>query len=135
MGSSVGFICFISTHDLTKRSTSRFRLNFRCFSYFNSRPHEEVDLDRFAFECDIIDISTHDLTKRSTLWAFLQWQDSFYFNSRPHEEVDNGPGDNLIVHRYFNSRPHEEVDEYTSSPIYTPVISTHDLTKRSTLEL
>ena len=56
----------------------------------------------------------------------------WYFNSRPHEEVDLFVAILSLPIHYFNSRPHEEVDEYTSSPIYTPVISTHDLTKRST---
>ena len=33
----------------------------------------------------------------------------------------------------FNSRPHEEVDEITIMRFVTIVISTHDLTRRSTL--
>ena len=34
---------------------------------------------------------------------------------------------------YFNSRPHEEVDEEEITITYEDAISTHDLTKRSTV--
>ena len=55
------------------------------------------------------------------------------FNSRPHEEVD-------LWHRAlgnqcncFNSRPHEEVDNNDEDTHNHLDVSTHDLTKRSTL--
>ena len=92
-GSIEKMITFIiSTHDLTRRSTKvciaslvfgSFQLTTSqggrrrgCPSsgretYFNSRPHKEVDNTAFYW---------HN--------AFI-----FYFNSRPHKEVDN--------HRYF----------------------------------
>ncbi len=56
---------FISTHDLTKRSTFSRPAQRLSFLYFNSRPHEEVDL-RPQNCCQLFCISTHDLTKRST---------------------------------------------------------------------
>ena len=76
----------ISTHDLTRRSTHRkqkrkvaniFQLTTsrggrqlsgrrtQSYSYFNSRPHEEVDLLSVRKK-SLSDISTHDLTRRST---------------------------------------------------------------------
>ena len=55
----------ISTHDLTKRSTFSRPAQRLSFLYFNSRPHEEVDL-RPQNCCQLFCISTHDLTKRST---------------------------------------------------------------------
>ena len=56
----------ISTHDLTKRSTFSRPAQRLSFLYFNSRPHEEVDL-RPQNCCQLFCISTHDLTKRSTI--------------------------------------------------------------------
>ena len=57
----------VSTHDLTKRSTS------------TDSPHTGN-----------LDVSTHDLTKRSTLRCLLSGLYQQCFNSRPHEEVDVG---------------------------------------------
>ena len=80
-------------------------------------------------------ISTHDLTKRSTRWLELMAKPSKNFNSRPHEEVDCPDEGTTESEGDFNSRPHEEVDmEYTRTGDGTSLISTHDLTKRSTLE-
>ena len=100
----------ISTHDLTKRST-------------------EDGLIEVCF----VDVSTHDLTKRSTLQRFHRFFSGGCFNSRPHEEVD-------LWHRAlgnqcncFNSRPHEEVDNNDEDTHNHLDVSTHDLTKRSTL--
>ena len=100
----------VSTHDLTKRSTSVAADRFDCRSSFNSRPHEEVDQSG--------EIPSSINTKR--------------FNSRPHEEVDGmvkNPGvkvetfqlttsrrgrrkNSMLLKKRgcFNSRPHEEVD-------------------------
>ena len=99
---------------------------------FNSRPHEEVDLS-LSIAKDFLDVSTHDLTKRSTLQRFHRFFSGGCFNSRPHEEVD-------LWHRAlgnqcncFNSRPHEEVDNNDEDTHNHLDVSTHDLTKRSTL--
>ena len=78
---------FVSTHDLTKRSTfckCQQRKNTVCF---NSRPHEEVDWQALSF------------------FTF-----QYCFNSRPHEEVDIDTLFDRLSLRCFNSRPHEEVD-------------------------
>ena len=57
---------YLSTHDLTKRSTPFIRITPYLVYSFNSRPHEEVDgsVSRTLQEGNL---STHDLTKRSTL--------------------------------------------------------------------
>ncbi len=100
---------------------------------FNSRPHEEVDRQLRSIKC-------HRL----------------HFNSRPREEVDisycprraglllfqltTSQGGRLIRSvntancLYFNSRPHEEVDRIRLFQTVESIISTHDLTKRSTLD-
>ena len=99
---------------------------------FNSRPHEEVDRQLRSIKC-------HRL----------------HFNSRPREEVDisycprraglllfqltTSQGGRLIRSvntancLYFNSRPHEEVDRIRLFQTVESIISTHDLTKRSTI--
>ena len=125
---------FISTHDLTKRSTQVPEVINRLVENFNSRPHEEVDtaylqtpLEYRLFQLTTSrrgrppvwrmdgrtsSISTHDLTKRSTGVSVAC----------------------IIIAKNFNSRPHEEVDPQASDHIHqTQGISTHDLTKRSTV--
>ena len=85
-----------------------FFLSILCF---NSRPHEEVDRS----------LRENGFTPES-------------FNSRPHEEVDvqaQRTGD--AEGRRFNSRPHEEVDNALGVSLPCSSVSTHDLTKRSTL--
>ena len=57
----------ISTHDLTRRSTALLICSFIIIFYFNSRPHEEVDIITFVLELKTLVISTHDLTRRSTV--------------------------------------------------------------------
>ena len=124
-------ICsIISTHDLTKRSTyisgdngnlgifqlttSRrgrlFAISFPLVVlYFNSRPHEEVDLIGYRLIPDCY-ISTHDLTKRSTL------KGNFCVMNSAFQLTTSRRGRPLVVLYkayvpvYFNSRPHEEVD-------------------------
>ena len=54
------------------------------------------------------------------------------FNSRPHAEVDLGCYVFCDSDVSFNSRPHAEVDYYPASAFHTFVLSTHDLTQRST---
>ena len=80
-------------------------------SYFNSRPHEEVDNEPKCFIGFNLNISTHDLTKRSTIISLSLRFIGQSFNSRPHEEVD-------VVEIILNCT--------------LRIISTHDLTKRST---
>ena len=124
----------ISTHDLTRRSTTeRFVLAYPN-SYFNSRPHKEVDniyaaatrntdisthdltrrstnIQRLPHSCRRI--STHDLTRRSTVARLLVIRHDLHFNSRPHKEVDLAAVAECFAVDYFNSRPHKEVDTVT----------------------
>ena len=58
-----------------------------------------------------------------------------YFNSRPHEEVDEDGNEKVPEYVNFNSRPHEEADCKKGVTWKPSVISTHDLTKRSTYRL
>ena len=188
----------ISTHDLTKRSTfishatiiahlfqlttsRRGRLssssdNSSKNSYFNSRPHEEVDEGRRDFYNGLLDFNSrpHEevdglrrqdgdpllefqltTSRRGRPWRLYGPAAAFHFNSRPHEEVDVMPIPPSLLFTYFNSRPHEEVDVMPIPPslLFTyfnsrpheevdlqrpdgseaaGLISTHDLTKRST---
>ena len=122
--------------------------------HFNSRPHEEVDNSEYIINNErnisthdltkrstfifrsitaLLDISTHDLTKRSTLRVkfiagpFQLFQLTTSRRGRPCSHVP------FSTNKYFNSRPHEEVDlAFRNSQKITFVISTHDLTKRST---
>ena len=99
----------LSTHDLTKRSTMGAAGSWRLRQPFNSRPHEEVDSD-----------------------GLLRWTGDRTFNSRPHEEVDNVVKATWNIFGTFNSRPHEEVDDGIKNFWKGVILSTHDLTKRST---
>ena len=99
----------ISTHDLTKRSTATG-----------------------AVPCGVLCISTHDLTKRSTMEGrcVLCWKRFQLTTSRRGRLVISlSPS----FSRYFNSRPHEEVDAAMPGGHPARKISTHDLTKRSTI--
>ena len=123
----------ISTHDLTRRSTflpavSPARFVFQLttsqggrrvtasivpplLSYFNSRPHKEVDFRGRRLKSRAVNISTHDLTRRSTrIYRFIP---------------------STLLH--FNSRPHKEVDFKEGRMMLNEIISTHDLTRRSTI--
>ena len=78
---------------------------------FNSRPHAEVDSP-----------------------LHLQSFSAFPpFNSRPHAEVDRANLINDGAYNPFNSRPHAEVDPVHCDNPCRAVLSTHDLTQRSTL--
>ena len=77
-------------------------------------------------------ISTHDLTRRSTLFTGKLWQDREFQlttsrGGRP-RPFRSGP---FFTH--FNSRPHEEVDGEDPKHNSGNCISTHDLTRRSTV--
>ena len=59
---------------------------------------------------------------------------ALYFNSRPRKEVDRMYFFEKKTYEHFNSRPREEVDSLISSLLLRYIsISTHDLTRRSTL--
>ena len=99
----------VSTHDLTKRSTH---------------------LNAICSKCG--DVSTHDLTKRSTDGFVGRFLFQFMF-----QLTTSRRGRRQIVSPHqvairFNSRPHEEVDVDVGFVSGALVVSTHDLTKRST---
>ena len=56
---------YLSTHDLTRRSTPWSLYIFHRSPSFNSRPHKEVDCLSRYFQAFYF-LSTHDLTRRST---------------------------------------------------------------------
>ena len=101
--------CIISTHDLARRSTrdgeepKRAHL-FQLTTSQGGRP--EWRLEKIGKSS----LSTHDLARRSTLAIVRDEQVCYYFNSRPHEEVDLVLVENDHLYWYFNSRPREEVD-------------------------
>ena len=126
------FCIYISTHDLTRRSTVTGRCLRLSASYFNSRPHKEVDsispnrtektvristhdLTRRSTSCcipsiTVLIISTHDLTRRSTT-VFADPPNCTLF------QLTTSQGGRLLPYRlnpnalHFNSRPHKEVDQ------------------------
>ena len=68
--------------------------------------------------------------------AFLIWL--FFillliFNSRPHAEVDPDSYWTIDRNTSFNSRPHAEVDKGVGVLPIREILSTHDLTQRSTV--
>ena len=144
----------ISTHDLTKRSTTTWQLDrrqkgFQLTTSRRGRPgFFSVALIVFTFQLT---------TSRRGRQAFeLMKQGALIFQlttsrrGRPFWIISvvcnkvfqlttsrRGRRDMLRpqarLNLYFNSRPHEEVDAISAGVILSLVISTHDLTKRSTL--
>ena len=126
----------------------------RCSStYFNSRPHEEVDKQWFR-RCLMVNISTHDLTKRSTSPRLLAFRELIFQlttsrRGRPYIALNN---EYHMPFQLTTSRRGRLMDKLES--VETEVfqlttsrrgrlvddkgyfggkgISTHDLTKRST---
>ena len=99
---------FLSTHDLTKRSTIKIH----------------VISDRLYFQ-----LTTSRRGRRNHVNLYKQ---RLSFNSRPHEEVDEDVKRAGEKRKTFNSRPHEEVDLGDTHKSLYFHLSTHDLTKRST---
>ncbi len=76
---------------------------------FNSRPHEEVDVE--ADDQETIRTIFQLTTSRRGRQIFERKSTSVgHFNSRPHEEVDGEEMERILQECDFNSRPHEEVD-------------------------
>ena len=125
------FCIYISTHDLTRRSTVTGRCLRLSASYFNSRPHKEVDMqDLLHVPCmGYFNSRPHKEVDSNWYWR-VSW--ITYFNSRPHKEVDVYLIIGVISIPHFNSRPHKEVDLEKFETSERKVISTHDLTRRST---
>ena len=147
----------ISTHDLTRRST--FTATFSADTgfafqlttsqggrrycrkallhnqHFNSRPHKEVDDGTASYRDKHGRISTHDLTKRSTcICHYSSCSSKFQLTtSRRGRQLAQDRMTDAYVG--FNSRPHEEVDAILLPFWRLNIVSTHDLTKRSTLTI
>ena len=103
---------FISTHDLTKRSTRRCRSKI-WFDIISTHDLTKRSTQVMLSQSLRSAISTHDLTKRSTRGERKAHPNPSHFNSRPHEEVDDNTGCGFpLMVLYFNSRPHEEVDNH-----------------------
>ena len=102
----------ISTHDLTKRSTLK-----ECV------------------EQGGVLISTHDLTKRSTRLLRESLLMIMLFQLTTSRRGRQKSAEYWSINTHFNSRPHEEVDCKKGVTWKPSVISTHDLTKRSTYRL
>ena len=104
---------FLDSFQLTTSQGGRraWTGNVFCGYYFNSRPHKEVDTDAPK---KLPSTNAFQLTTSQGGRRFLQCG----FN---------------CVYKYFNSRPHKEVDFYKCCCKLIIIISTHDLTRRSTL--
>ena len=98
---------------------------------FNSRPHEEVDVLRESAACNTI-VSTHDLTRRSTIIHYSSLPTVMFQLTTSRGGRPSAAKRKRNV-RCFNSRPHEEVDCSVYCWVCTSSVSTHDLTRRSTL--
>ena len=107
--SSQVYIFDLSTHDLTRRSTRlHHRVELELIS-FNSRPHKEVDLAELA-DLPVFFLSTHDLTRRSTV-AYLKKKYSISLST--HDLTRRSTYHPVTLLQFlgsFNSRPHKEVD-------------------------
>ena len=99
---------FISTHDLTRRSTEALEIGLQDFDIStHDLTRRSTCSDGYFLGVEVI--STHDLTRRSTpffvgLTSILSFQLTTSRGGRPIELGNR----NLTEH--FNSRPHEEVD-------------------------
>ena len=124
---------------------------------FNSRPHTEVDgdvsctpLNRSLSTHDLtrrstswkqsnnpmLCLSTHDLTRRSTVIAETEKPGFLSFNSRPHTEVDASRDfvrSFSVVFQLTTSHGGRRLFRLLSILRYH--LSTHDLTRRSTVRL
>ncbi len=144
----------ISTHDLTKRSTS-FNFNLFTKTKFQLTTSRRGRLKNPGVKVETKLISTHDLTKRSTLFSLRSdglypisthdltkrstdlIQSSLVMESiSTHDLTKRSTMEQYqksFIMEHFNSRPHEEVDRsQLEADQLLWSISTHDLTKRST---
>ena len=122
---------YLSTHDLTRRSTIRSDIHSRGRSSFNSRPHKEVDtLDIHSSTGEGLSthditrrstvvachnfteriLSTHDLTRRSTLPDFIHYEVQKLSTHDLTRRSTSAGGSQRASRVSFNSRPHKEVD-------------------------
>ena len=101
-------------------------------TYFNSRPHEEVDMCKKAqvFHALTFQLTTSRRGRRFV--SFFLKQES-YFNSRPHEEVDKRSIAGYMLEASISTHDLTKRSTISCTCDYLATyISTHDLTKRST---
>ena len=122
----------ISTHDLTRRSTAYIigeGLTDAAFQLTTSQGGRRLRCKRIDIE-KRFQLTTSQGGRHYGRKFMVRWT---HFNSRPHKEVDPAGTDTGRMWLYFNSRPHKEVDIHCCPTASTQTISTHDLTRRSTL--
>ena len=123
----------VSTHDLTKRSTHRFFLFSIFWKRFNSRPHEEVDLTLFrllSMMC-VFQLTTSRRGRRN--WSIglimeVLFQLTTSRRGRPGESAEWGDNRGVSTHDLT-----KRSTLFREKIVSCLEVSTHDLTKRSTL--
>ena len=104
-------------------------------STFNSRPHKEVDMDMGVYQCNQ-GLSTHDLTRRSTN-PFLYISSYIWF----FQLTTSQGGRRKSTNKYTVFTVFQLTTSQGGRPrlrvwiSWTKQLSTHDLTRRSTLLL
>ena len=123
----------LSTHDLTQRSTEHLQMQDEKIDTFNSRPHAEVDKLRIMVmkSCCSFNSRPHaEVDQYGTLWRCVKG--SFQLTTSRRGRPFHPRGAPQHTHS-FNSRPHAEVDRPHKNRLTHGILSTHDLTQRSTL--
>ena len=123
--------------------------------YFNSRPHKEVDKKERMITDEVEDFNSRphkevDYTDYRIYYYSKTFQLTTSQGGRPVQvsvlvtvfvfQLTTSQGGRRVTNCvsvfdsiYFNSRPHKEVDRIHKFSCYKIDISTHDLTRRSTL--
>ena len=111
------------------------RLNLLSFRFrvehFNSRPHKEVDMvvDPVSGYMVPFQLTTSQGGRRYTRTKEI-YKNTFQLTTSQGGRHLSAPLRESCI--YFNSRPHEEIDHVIANRDKVIVISTHDLTRRST---
>ena len=123
----------VSTHDLTKRSTSTVsrKIENHLFQLTTSRRGRPSSLscknDSMSFQ-----LTTSRRGRRSAIYGICGVGSSFQLTTSRRGRRNHAFSGTLRTR--FNSRPHEEVDSSTACIwVSSSCVSTHDLTKRSTI--
>ena len=106
------YICYLSIHDLTRRSTAMACTVRACPHPFNSRPHKEGDVGHFDACLLDLGLSIHDLTRRSTLVGCT--------------------GDEVTCNLSIHDLTRRSTRNWISIFMKRINLSIHDLTRRST---
>ena len=124
---------FISTHDLTRRSTTAISLKSQCIAFQlttsqGGRPEIILKEDKMM----LFQLTTSQGGRR--IAGYMLDASKLYFNSRPHKEVD------LVILAIplwswifqLTTSQGGRLNSHFRYPLFF-IISTHDLTRRSTL--